>query len=653
MKKFLKIFAALLVILVLSVVGFLLFAEHDPDMVVNASKRIEGEFDESAIQSNPNRNAYFGELHLHTTTSLDSNIFGNKMGAREAYRFAKGEEMPIGRTGQTQKITEPLDFAAVTDHAEGLGLMSQCYTKDSGAYWTLDCIGLRYKILPLFPRMVASLKQDGTTLSAYNPVACGFMGKKCKHAAVGVWEDMQSAANEHYQPGKFSTFMGFEYSPTLQNTGMMHRNIIYRGADVPHNVFSASDGFVEDLMRWLDQECTGNCKALSIPHNPNFSWGLMFGDYNSDSRPLRQEDLLLRAKYERLVEVFQAKGSSECASGLMNNDEECAFENIFPVCTPEQEKLNPLNKQHAGRCVSANDMVRTTLRKGLQDEKKWGFNPYQLGLIASTDNHNGLSGDSSEKGYKGHGAPSDSTPEKRLGVESSIVSKTLGFPMAAINPGGLAGVWAERNTRGSIWDALHRRETWGTSGTRVKVRFFGGYDLPADLHTRKDMVPTAYKIAVPMGETLKPSATGQSPSFAVWAVRDIHSAPLQKIQIVKAWVEGDTTQEQVFDVACSDGIEPDPVSHRCADNGAKVNLKDCSISEDKGAAELANTWKDPTFKPEQSAFYYVRVLENPVCRFSQRDAIEKNLPHPAGFAQTIRERAWTSPIWYKAQSSSN
>ncbi len=644
LKKILKWSAALLGVAALGVVGFLLLAQRDPDLVMHSAKVVSPEG--GAVNASSERNAYFGELHIHTNYSMDANVFGTQVNPRMAYQFAKGEPTAIGKSGITQRISTPLDFAAVTDHAEGMGMLSQCYTPDSGSYWSLECIGVRYKVLLLFPKLFKVNTQEGAAKANYAPGACGEGGRLCVQAARGVWEDNQNAANEHYQPGKFTTFIGYEYSPTLQLGGQLHRNVIFRGANVPETVFSAADGFAEDLLRWLDQRCTGTCRALAIPHNPNMSWGLQFGDTQANASPHTRDSLALRAKYERLVEIFQAKGGSECARGVGNSDEECGFENLFPACTPEQLAVDPRTGQHAPRCVAPTDMVRNTLRKGLLDEKKWGLNPYKFGIVAATDNHNGLSGDTSESNYNGHATPLDDAPDKRLGMQTNIVVRTLGFSMSAPNPGGLTGVWAEQNTRESIWDGLYRRESWGTSGTRVKLRFFGGYNLPANLHTQPDRVKAGYAKGVPMGADLNATADGKAPSFSLWAGRDANSAPLYKLQIVKGWVEGDSTLEKVYDVACSDGLQSDAKTHLCADNGAKVNLSDCSISQDKGAAELATTWTDPEFKPAQSAFYYVRVLENPVCRYTQRDALKLGVAHPAGFSPTIRERAWSSPIWY-------
>lgn len=597
--------------------------------------------------ANPLRNAYFGELHLHTAVSLDASIFDAAGGPRSAYRFARGEEMVLPGSQIRQRLRAPLDFAAVTDHAEGMGMLHECYDKAGKAYWNIDCIGIRHKLTLVFPRLFANVRQEGKVLARYNESTCEQDGKRCIDGARGVWQETQAAAREYYAPGFFTTFIGYEYSPTLVDSGMLHRNVIFRGDKVPGNVFSAMDGFAEDLMRWLDLQCKGDCQAMTIPHNPNFSWGLMFGERDSNGSPASAQTRALRARYDTLVEIFQAKGSSECTKGVGNNDEQCGFENIWPACTAEQEKINATTGQHAARCVSSKDMVRNILRDGLAQERKSGLNPAKLGIVGGTDNHNGAAGDTQESSWNGHGGVNDATPERRLGIKRGLVARSLGFSPGIINPGGLTGVWAEENTREAIWDAMQRRETFATSGTRVRARLFAGFDLPEGLHKQSDAIRIAYEKGVPMGGDLPATTGGKAPVLVAWALRDANSAPLQRLQIVKGWTSGGETKERVFDIACADGIVPDKVTQRCADNGARVDLRDCSISRDKGAAELATTWRDPDFDPAESAFYYLRVLENPVCRYSQHDAIKIGAAHPPNVPPTIQERAWTSPIWYQ------
>ena len=639
--------AALLLVTALSLVGSLTIDYLEQNLDNPQESPGQAAPDARALPiANPLRNAYFGDLHVHSSMSLDANVFDARNGPRAAYRFAKGESFVLPGSGVRQKLAVPLDFAAVTDHAESFGPIHQCYDKASTNYWSFNCMGVRYKVAFVFSQLFSSRQQSGSQLAAYDAGMCGAGGKTCAAGAKGVWQDMQAAARENYEPGYFTTFNAFEYSPTLAQGGGLNRSVVFRGDVVPSSVFSAMDGFVEDLFLWLDSHCTTGCKALTIANGSNFSWGLMFGDANSDGTPLSGAALALRARYDALVEVFQAKGSSECAAGVDGSDAACNFENILPACTSEDAQVNAQTGQHASRCIAPSDTVRSTLKKGLALGTQSGLNPYKLGMLAGSDTHNGTPGDTQENSWNGHAGVSDALPAQRLGYKRSLLARMVGLTPSTLNPGGLTGVWAEENTRAAIWDALHRKETFATSGTRVRARMFASFDFPSDLHTRADAVRMAYQHGVPMGGDLPSAGLGQAPSFLVMAARDPHSAPLQRIQVVKGWVVGTQTKEQVYDVACSDGIQPDVATNRCADNGATVNLSDCSISANKGADTLAATWRDPDFDPHAGAFYYVRVLENPVCRYSQRDALAAQLEHPANVPTTIQERAWTTPIWY-------
>lgn len=592
------------------------------------------------------RNVYFGDLHVHTGISLDANLFDTRHGPRRAYEFAQGAQIELPGSRARQKLSAPLDFAAVTDHAEGMGMMNRCYERGSGVYWSFDCLAVRHRIVVMFGRFFSGARQEGTRLARYNETACGAGGSECIREGKSVWQINQEAARDYYQPGRFTTFVGFEYSPTLQEGGMLHRNVIFRGDKVPDNVFSAMDGFAEDLLRWLDKRCAGECQALTIPHNPNLSWGLMFGDRNSDGTPVTRESLELRARYDAAVEIFQAKGGSECVLGAGTTDEDCNFETYWPVCTAEQLAVQANSGQHAPRCVGPNDLVRGTLAKGLADQEKWGFNPFKFGVIGSTDNHNGAPGDTQENQWNGHGGVNDAFAKQRLGIERSLVGRTLGLKPAVINPGGLAAVWAEANTREAIFDALKRRESYGTSGTRVRLRVAGGLGLPADAHLNDPAALRQHSAPiVPMGGELAAGSGDKPVTLAIWAARDPNSAPLQRVQVVKGWIRNGQGSERVYDVACSDGLKPDPATHRCPPNGAKVDTTTCEISKDKGANELAVTWRDPDFQPSDRAFYYVRVIENPVCRYSQHDARSLNVLHPDNVPATIQERAWSSAIW--------
>lgn len=487
-----------------------------------------------------------------------------------------------------------------------------------------------------------------------SPEICGADGARCIAAAKSTWATLQEAANRVNRPGEFTALIGYEYSPVIlrrDSTSKVHRNVIYRGTEVPDRAFSSYDGTLEDLHAWLDESCKGACRALTIPHNTNASSSQIFWPgKNSDGTPWTREILERRARLEPLVEIYQGKGSSECHLGIGLADEECDFEQWVRNCGPD-ERVG---------CSTANDMVRDTIVRGLSVEGEWGVNPFKLGFIGSTDSHLGTPGATEESDYRGQlGRPDDSS-RKRLGLETYF--EVEGAPAEAnappddggwgfggptkFSPGGLAAVWARKNTREEIWDALARRETFSTSGTRIRVRFFGGFDYSGKAHERKDAVDHAYRKGVPMGGDLGKPKSGKAPSFVVWALRDPQSAPLQKIQVIKGWVEDGEERIAVYDVACADGARPDKKSSRCPDSGAEIDVTRCEIDESKGDAQLATTWTDPDFDAKKPALYYARVLENPVCRWSTHDARRVGADLPAHVPATIEERAWTSPIWY-------
>ncbi|MYM62935.1 DUF3604 domain-containing protein [Pseudomaricurvus sp. HS19] len=590
---------------------------------------------------NPLMDAYFGELHLHTAYSLDAYIFGNTMNDPfTAYRFAKGEEVALP-TGIAKRIRKPLDFAAVTDHSEALGEYEICTNPAQDNYDSDTCVGIRNFKMQTFQQLFSGM---AVTPPARLADICGEGGSECLNAIAPPWQRIQQAANENYQPGKFTSFVAYEFSANAPEGqgGMMHRNVIFRSDSVPDTVFSAFEGTGEDLQVWLEQNCTDDCQVLTIPHNPNFYWGRLYWGKNSDGSEWTDEQVERRTRYDRLVEIMQIKGNSECQTGIMTTDEECNFETVFQPC-PEGE--------NAG-CSNEYAMVRNGLKLGLQQQAENGINPFKQGFAGGTDNHNGTPSDTAENDFEGHYANNDGTPEVRLGLKANPTAEAMGMsgdddPTRLYNPGAITGVWAESNTREDIWDALYRKETFATSGTRIKVRMFAGFELPDDLYQQENWVSTAYASGVPQGGDLGSATEGQAPNLVVWAQRDPDSAPLAKMQIIKGWRSADNElHEMTYDVACSGGASPDPATHRCPDNGATVDLNDCTISTDKGASELAATWQDPQFNAGEHAFYYARVLENPVCRWSMYDAKKAGVEHPADLPKTIRERAWSSPIWY-------
>ena len=596
-------------------------------------------------------NAYFGELHLHTSLSTDAFMNGTRKHPLSAYRFAQGEPLTLS-TGQSWQLPRPLDFVAVTDHAESFGDLALCTTPGTPVYETALCQAMRGTDPRDMGRIIGGWAVEG---GRYNPETCGEAGALCIEAARSTWQTIQDAARAANRPGVFTALVGYEYSPVLRrgpqiaNGGggriaKVHRNVIFRGEEVPDHAFSSYDGTAEALHAWLEEACLPPCRALTIPHNSNASASQLFWEgRNTDGSPWTQEILERRARLEPLVEIYQGKGSSECHPGLGLTDEECGFEQWVSNCGPD-ERIG---------CATESDMVRDTIVRGLSVEAERGVNPFKLGFIGSTDSHLGTPGATQEDDYRGQLGRPDESPAKRLADGTPPEEGGWGFMgPTKFSPGGLAAVWAPENTREAIWDALARREAFSTSGTRIRVRLYGGFDLPQDAHDRRDAFRRAARKGVPMGGDLPAAKSDRAPRFLVWASRDPASAPLQKLQVVKGWVEAGLDRVRVYDVACADGVSPDPLSGRCPETNAAVDLGTCAIDETKGDAELSTTWMDPDFDPERRAVYYVRVLENPVCRWSTHDALRIGAPLPEHVPATIEERAWTSPIWYTPAGAS-
>ncbi len=413
------------------------------------------------------KNAYFGELHLHTKYSLDAYGSGNTLNDPfAAYRFARGEEVDMPVWGR-KRIVAPLDFAAVTDHAEELGEYETCTNSDSLTYSSEACVDVRNFKKKTFDRIF-----EGPAKGRRLVDICGRAGAICTKRSSGPWGRIQQAASEAYKPGEFTTFVAYEYTAEAREGAKLHRNVIFRTKTVPKTVFSAYDGTGEALQAWLERTCTGDCQALTIPHNPNLSWGRFYWDRNSDGSAWTKEQIERRARYDRLVEIIQLKGNSECQTGFHNTDEECDFEIVPPKCKPGQG------------CNTELSFVRTGLKLGLKHEEEWGTNPFKHGFVGATDDHNGLPSDTSESDYRGHYANDDFDPRARLGLPSSAYTKPKLKDSKFYNPGAITGVWAAENTRESIWDALHRKETFATSGTRVKARLIGGFDLSPETSDR-------------------------------------------------------------------------------------------------------------------------------------------------------------------------
>ena len=584
----------------------------------------------------PLRNAYFGDLHVHTSWSLDAWTFGHPMqnDPSVAYRYGRGDAITDADGNVRGQLRTPLDFMAVTDHDNFFGEVQLCQDPAAPTYDLPVCEEVRAGGGAAFMRHYGAANRNQRDLELCGSTEPG-PDNRCDQRAAHQWPMVRQMADAYYEPGVFTTFTAFEFTGSDRASGgWLHRNVFFRGDDIPPWGGGASittRHSPERLWEWMDESCTGDCDVIAIPHNTNYGMGVVLAPNNADGTPFTAEILERRARREPLIEIHQVKGNSECAPGLLTSDEECNFEQVFEPCDPDAMPSSP--ELATASCTVASNFVRNALRTGLEVEAEHGINPFKYGLVGSTDDHRSMSGSAAEETWQGD-------------FFGEIGATAPGSPLN--NPGGLAAVWAEENTRDAIFDALRRRETFATSGPRIRVRFFGGWELPDDLHTGPDLVEEGYRSGVPMGGDL-PAAHGgaDAPRFVVWATRDANSAHLQKLQIVKGWDEpGGGSAEQVYDVACDSGRPPDAGTHRCADNGAQVNLADCSPTGGAGAAELSTTWTDPEFEPSRRAFYYVRVLENPTCRWTTWRALESGGELPDGVPPVIKERAWSSPIWY-------
>jgi hypothetical protein len=579
---------------------------------------------------NPNRDAYFGDLHVHTAYSLDAFLVGAANNPDAAYEFGKGAEKPLLVGGQMMRLTAPLDFMAVTDHSEWMAEMEAILepgfkasdpeaqalldvhrganTTEGGEYPTTMAVLMRGMISPQ-PTHESYMEGD----------AEGF-----KKKIRSMWAYMKETANKHYEPGKFTTFVGYEWSAT-PNGANLHRCVIFKGDQVPDMPFSYIDSTnAEDLWRWMEEVGGAPEHVLAIPHNANTSQGLMFLPQYVDGRPIDTAYAEKRSMMEPLTEIHQIKGNSETSPALAMNDEFADFEQIVGG-----------SEWGAGQ-ASPYSFVRDGLKEGLRQADKLGVNPFKYGIVGSTDTHTGLPGDTEEQDWEGHFPNSDTDAETRLLSKSEEIISWI-----EENPGGLAGVWADENTREGIFGALRRRETFGTSGVRIRPRFFGGWELPGEVET--DFVETGYRDGVPMGSDLA-DRTGGAPTFLTFAIKDPISANLDRIQIVKGWVDRGQVFERIFDVAWSGERQASPGDGKLPPVGNTVDIAEATYTNDIGAPELSASWTDPDFDPGVRAFYYARIIEIPTPRWSTYDA--KRLGVAAPQPATIQERAWTSPIWY-------
>lgn len=587
-------------------------------------------------------NVYFGDTHLHTSYSTDAGLIANRLGPEEAYRFARGEEI-TSSLGVRARLKKPLDFLVVSDHAENLGL-SVLIEESNPALLKNE-----------WGKMIHDIAKKGDARSltmAYDQWAKVLFNlddplKNETELAKIMWERSTTAAEKYNTPGLFTTLIGFEW--TLQRDGNnLHRNVIFRdGKDkadqiVPLSQYDAQDP--ELLWDWMEayEEKTGG-QMFAIPHNGNLSNGLMFDDVTlTDKKPIDKEYAERRMRWEPLYEITQMKGDGEAHPLLSPGDEFADFETLDKGSFGTQGKTNDM---------LAREYAREAYKRGLKYQEEIGANPFKFGLVGSTDSHTGLS-TASEDNYFGKVSlfePGITDLRYKEEITGRTGSDKVKQYADQISGSGLAAVWARENSREAIWDAMARKETYATTGTRMRVRVFAGVDFQESDLNRSDMVDNGYENGVPMGGDLYYSE--KAPSLLIHAIRDVDGANLDRVQVVKGWldVEGEL-HERIYDVAVSDKREIDEDGRARDEVGNTVDVKKATYSNDIGAHSLEAYWKDPNFNPNENAFYYVRVLEIPTPRWTTYDAkvfgVELSEHAPA----TIQERAYTSPIWYTNSS---
>jgi hypothetical protein len=573
---------------------------------------------------NPDRDAYFGQTHLHTSWSPDAYIFGNRAtGPAEAYQYATGKAIKHP-AGYEVQIRTPLDFQGVTDHAEYVGVMrlandpSSPISKLPIAKQKLQ-VKTQADATKVFQWLAASLGKNEPINELLSP--------EIKNT---IWKQTIAIADEYNKPGKFTAFVSYEWT-SMPNNRNMHRNVFFRDSThVPIAPFSSIDSqHPEDLWAWMDAQRKQGNELLAISHNANLSDGLMFPmDVDSKGRPIDAAWAAERLNNEPLTEIKQVKGTSETTPGLSPTDEFASFELMNYLIGLDNSKSNPHGSY-----------AREAYKNGLAMQDTRGYNPFKFGFVGAGDAHNTATS-YSQSNYFGDHAMIDATPKERL--SGKVVA---GMTVLETGTSGLGGVWAEENTRASIFDAMKRKETFGTSGVRIKVRLFGGWDYPIDALERKDWVKIGYAQGVPMGSDL-PAKKSAKPTFIVWAVKDPIDGNLDRIQIIKGWSKNGQTFEKVYDVVWAGDRKPDPTTGKVPAIGNTVDIKNASYTNTIGATELKKVWEDPNFDPTLNAFYYARVIQIPTPRWSTYDAKKLGVPPPSTVSPTIQERAWTTPIWY-------
>lgn len=588
---------------------------------------------EPRVEKNPDRNAYFGEEHIHTSWSVDAWVLGNRItGPDDALKYAQGQTIkhPMG---YDIKIETPMDFMGVTDHSEYVGVTKEANTPGSA--------------ISKLPEAQPMILHDPNNAAEQNKVFLYLLSLTSKppikaftspEVAGTIWKENVKIADANNHPGKFTAFCAYEYTSQYNNRNL-HRNIFFRDcAKVPEMPYSMVDSWhPEDLWKWMDTQRKAGNELLAISHNANLSDGWMYPiDVDSYGRPIDAAWADARMRNERLVEIKQIKGASETHPLLSPTDEFSSYEVFSGLLglPPENGRIDHITGSFG----------RQALKDGITMQDIKGYNPYKFGMAGGSDSHNTGSPYRQNNFYGAHIVFDDTLQKRMAGV---MLGGTIDVRLE--NPAGLTGVWAEENTRESLFDAMYRKETFGVSGPHIKVRFFGGWNYNKDSVKAKDWVHQAYANGVPMGAdlpTMPQAGKGTAPTFVVWAVKDPTSGNLDRIQVIKGWTQNGQSFEKIFDVVWSGDRKPDPLSGRVPAIQSTVDLKAATYTNSVGSTELSTVWSDPEFNASQHAFYYARVLEVPTPRWTTIQAVQMGVPLPDVVPPTVQERAWTSPIWY-------
>jgi hypothetical protein len=587
---------------------------------------------------------YFGDTHHHTANSGDAFMGGNRLSPEDAYRFARGEEV-VSSTGQRVKLSRPMDFLVISDHAEGLGVMYEVYNGNPAFMgdetlqrWNKVMKAGGKEIADVMNEIVSGQAQGTLPKPITDPATAGPIMKS-------VWQTYTETAEKYNDPGRFTAMIGYEWT-SVPGGNNLHRNVLFRDdksfADqmMPFSSWQSEDP--EKLWEWMGkyEEKTGG-KVLAIPHNGNLSNGRMFETVDFAGKPLTRDYAERRARWEVLQEVMQTKGSSETHPTLSPNDEFANFGiagweygNLTLEDKPETPEMRPYMYLRGG------------LMQGLVHGQKLGVNPFKFGMIGGTDVHNSLTS-IEEDNFFGKHVNQEPRPERWKHVSKQGFGKTR--YTWQYTAAGYAAVWAKENTREALWDAMKRKEVYATSGSRMTVRFFGGWDFKPEDALSRQPAEVGYAKGVPMGGDLPPTTEGaKAPTFLVGALKDSLSGNLDRIQIIKGWIDADgATHEKIYDVAWGDAERRKPDANgKLTPVGDTVNVAEASWTNTIGDPDLQGVWKDPDFNPAEPAFYYVRVIEIPTPSWTAYDQKRFGIKMSDDVPMKHQERAWTSPIWY-------